>query len=120
MTTLAVPTATPVRRPARKLWVWLIPVVAAAAAASGYLGYTAWGSNRAAAAASANKFYTVTAGEMQVKVHKDGELTSVNNTEIMSLVEGISTIVQIVKEGALVNAGDVLVQLDSSAIRQKI
>jgi multidrug efflux pump subunit AcrA (membrane-fusion protein) len=28
--------------------------------------------------------------------------------------------VQIVKEGASVNAGDVLVQLDSSAIRQKI
>jgi len=66
------------------------------------------------------KFYTVTPSEMQVKVHKDGELQALNNTEIVSNVEAMATIVQIVKEGAIVNAGDVLVELDSSAIRQKI
>jgi HlyD family secretion protein len=66
------------------------------------------------------KFYTVTPTEMQVKVFKDGELQALNSTEIVSNVEGIATIVQIVKEGAFVNVGDVLVEFDSSTIRQKL
>ncbi|MDB5295233.1 MAG: czcB 2 [Phycisphaerales bacterium] len=124
MTTIPVPTASPAAAGpsrARRKWWYLVPVLgllAVAAAAAAYV-------NRATLFAggggpAAFKYYQVAAGEMQVKVHKDGELQSVNNTEIMCLVEGLSTIVQIVKEGATVSAGDVLVQLDSSAIRQKI
>jgi HlyD family secretion protein len=125
MTMMAVPppAIAPVSRPAgRRWWVWfvLLPAGSALAAAGGYWGWTNWSASRAAAAATPVKWHLVAAGEMQVKVHKDGELQAVNNTEIMSLVEGVSTIVQIVKEGAFVNAGDTLVTLDSSLIRQKI
>lgn len=73
-----------------------------------------------AASAQAGKFYAVAPVDFDVKVAKDGELAAVNNIDILNLVEGQSTIVQIVKEGALVKKGDVLVELDSSEIRQKI
>src|SRR6185437_1335279 len=66
------------------------------------------------------KFFSVTPTDMEIKVSKDGELQAVNNIDVQCLVEGGSTIVQIVKEGAFVKKGDVLVVLDSSAIRQKI
>src|SRR5438309_1805429 len=112
MTTIALPTA-PLepRSSRRRWWVWVLPLAVAALAAAGYWAWTGWSASRADAAAN-YKFQPVVAGEMQVKVHKDGELQSVENVEIMSMVEGLSTIVQIVKEGAYVNQGDVLVQLD--------
>jgi HlyD family secretion protein len=120
MTMTAVPTAPPASRsPGRRWWVWVIPLAVAALAAAGYWAWTGWSAARADSAAN-YKFQPVAPAEMQVKVHKDGELQSVENVEIMSLVEGLSTIVQIVKEGAYVNQGDVLVQLDGSLIRQKI
>ncbi len=66
------------------------------------------------------KFYNVQPAQLDVKVVKDGELQAVKNIDIPSLVEGASTIVQIVKEGSVVKKGDVLVVLDSSTIRQKL
>ena len=57
---------------------------------------------------------------LDVMVVKDGELQAVENIELISKVEGRTTITDIVKEGASVKAGDVLVQLDSATIRQQI
>jgi HlyD family secretion protein len=68
----------------------------------------------------AGKFYAVAPIDLDVKVAKDGELQAVNNIDILNLVEGSSTIVQIVKEGAYAKKGDTLVELDSSEIRLKI
>jgi multidrug resistance efflux pump len=68
----------------------------------------------------AGKFHPVAAMDLDVKVAKDGELQAVNNVDVLNQVEGVSTIVEIVKEGAVVKKGDTLVELDSSEIRQKI
>lgn len=120
MTTLAVPTDAPLPERSRK-WLGLVAVVGLLLliGVGFYFGrsYLAAGNDNGIADF---KFYSITPSEMQVKVFKDGELHALNSTEIMSNVEGIATIVQIVKEGAIVNAGDVLVELDSSAIRQRI
>src|SRR5687768_14332246 len=66
------------------------------------------------------KFFAVTPAELNVKVYKDGDLQAVNNIDVMCMIEGGSTIVQLVKEGEHVKKGDVIVVLDSSQIRLKI
>src|SRR5687767_1784528 len=58
--------------------------------------------------------------DLDVKIVKDGELQAVNAIEIQSEVEGQTTIQTLVKEGASVKKGGVLITLDSAAIRQKI
>lgn len=103
----------------RKWMVWLLVPIVVLLALGGYWGYVKWSSRSGPALAGA-KFYPVVPVEMTIKVDKDGELQAVNNIDVQCLVEGGSTIVQIVKEGAFVKKGDVLVVLDSSAIRQKI
>lgn len=120
MTTFAVPTDAPLPERGRR-WLWTTAIVGLLL----IVGTLAWFGRSYILPSSGSdladfKFYTVTPTEMQVKVFKDGELQALNSIEILSNVEGIATIVQIVKEGSSVNAGDVLVELDSSAIRQKI
>ncbi|MEM6313277.1 MAG: hypothetical protein AAF743_04280, partial [Planctomycetota bacterium] len=64
-------------------------------------------------------YHTVQRTDLEVTVRKDGELQSVNSTEIVSRVEGNSTIVELVDEGSYVKTGDLLVRLDSSAIERE-
>ncbi|HEX8912896.1 MAG TPA: HlyD family efflux transporter periplasmic adaptor subunit, partial [Humisphaera sp.] len=120
MTTFAVPTLTPAQPAApRRWWVWaLVPAVLLALGGT-YWGYTAWAAGRGGVANY--KFHTVAKpAEMIVKVHKDGELQAENNVDVMSQVEGLATIVEIVKEGEFVHPGTLLVRLDSSTIHQKV
>jgi HlyD family secretion protein len=100
--------------------MWVLPLFAVGVAALAYWGWSNGWIGGGGAQGTPVKWHLVAAGEMQVKVHKDGELQAVNNIEIISMVEGLNTIVQIVKEGQYVNQGDTLVTLDSSGIRQKI
>jgi HlyD family secretion protein len=65
-------------------------------------------------------FHRVAPMDMDVKIVKDGELQAVNAIEIQSEVEGQTTIQTLVKEGTFVKKDDVLITLDSAAIRQKI
>ena len=65
-------------------------------------------------------FHRVGVMDLDVKINKDGELQAINAIEIQSEVEGQTTIQTLVKEGATVKKGDVLITLDSAAIRQKI
>ena len=66
------------------------------------------------------KFHLVTPVTLDVTVLKDGELKAINNIDVQCMVEGRTTIVQIVKEGTQVKKGDVLAELDSSLIRQAL
>ncbi|HRK29603.1 MAG TPA: HlyD family efflux transporter periplasmic adaptor subunit [Tepidisphaeraceae bacterium] len=66
------------------------------------------------------QYHRVAPMDLEVKFIKDGELQAVNNLEIASEVEGQTVVQTIVKEGATVKRGDVLVTLDSASIRQKI
>jgi HlyD family secretion protein len=117
MTALALPsTAAAARR-----WApWAIGGATALLAVIGYWLLTRPAAADAAGAAGAGRFVRVVPGEMDVKVKKDGELQAVNNDDIISLVEGQSTIVKIVREGSNVRKGDLLVELDSSTIKQNI
>jgi multidrug efflux pump subunit AcrA (membrane-fusion protein) len=83
----------------------------------------AWVFSRPATAAldsTSSMIVTLSPMDLDVKIKKDGELAAVNNIDIMSEVEGSTTIQTLVKEGATVKKGDVLITLDSSAIKQKI
>lgn len=64
--------------------------------------------------------HTVERMDLDVTVRKDGELQAVNSVEVVSLVEGGTTIVELVPEGTFVNAGDVIARLDSSSIEREL
>ena len=59
-------------------------------------------------------------GEMVVTVTEDGSLESSSNLDLKCEVPGGSTVLWIIKDGSHVNAGDELVQLDSSTIEDQI
>ncbi len=103
----------------RKWRTWALGAILAVVAMGGYGVYLRF-STMADAATPAGDFFTVASTDMVRNVIKDGELQAVNNTDIVCLVEGQTIINTLVKEGTFVKKGDVLVTLDSSAIKQKI
>src|SRR5688572_31509917 len=112
--------ATPVFLKSRRRWLpWAVATIIALGAV-GVFGLVTRLRSGSSASGAAGKYYAVAPIDLDVKVAKDGELAAVNNIDILNLVEGQSTIVQIVKEGSFAKKGDVLVELDSSDIRQKI
>ena len=105
--------------PSRRWIVWPAGAILATAAVAIFWGATKVSSNDTAAG-DFGKFYTVTPVDLDIKVRKDGELQAVNNTDVLCQVEGRSTVVYLVKEGEAVKKGDLLVELDSSTLRQSL
>lgn len=68
----------------------------------------------------ASSFFTLEPMDLEIVVKKDGELQAQRNIEIPNNVEGTSTIVWIIREGAAVEKGEPLAILDSSQITQRI
>ena len=64
--------------------------------------------------------YDVTKGPLVVTVTEDGNLESASNKELKSQVKGGSSILFIVEDGTRVEAGDLLVELDSSGIESQL
>lgn len=83
-----------------------------------------WGVRRISAGpgkvAITGKFFTVNPMDLDITVRKDGELQAVNNLDVLCKVEGRSTMVYLVKEGENVKKGDLLVEIDSSTLRQTL
>ncbi|HEY8667408.1 MAG TPA: HlyD family efflux transporter periplasmic adaptor subunit [Tepidisphaeraceae bacterium] len=101
----------------RRSPAWLaLPALILLAAVGGWI----WKHQHFAADPVVGTFYNVVRMPMDVKVTKDGELQAVNNIDVVCLVEGQTTIQTIVKEGASVKKGDVLITLDASQIQQKL
>ena len=67
-----------------------------------------------------NMFHTVRRGDLLISVVEGGALKAVNESIIRSEFEGISRIISIVPEGAYVKKGDLLVELDSSELRDRV
>jgi HlyD family secretion protein len=76
-------------------------------------------------AASSNPgIYTVRRGNLSITVTESGDIEALNSMDIQSEVEGRTTIISIVDEGTIVTPEDVnnkvLVELDSSSIKEKL
>ena len=69
--------------------------------------------------------FTVKRGDLTISVTESGDVKPVNSVDIMSEVEGETTLISIVDEGTLitsedVNSGKVLAELDSSRIKEEL
>lgn len=64
--------------------------------------------------------FTARVGDFEVSVPASGELIAAKQTEIASQVDGRAAITYIIDEGATVEAGDILIKLDDSEVRDEI
>ena len=64
--------------------------------------------------------HTIQRGDLVISVTEQGTLESSSNTEIKCKVKGGSTVLSVIEAGTEVQPGDLLVQLDASAIEDKI
>lgn len=102
-----------------KLWRRLILAVCFI----GVVGAVAWASwtlsRSTGALADVNKF-TVTSRTFNVVLKEKGELKAAKSTDIICEVEGRSTIITLIPEGTAVKEGDLLVELASDQIEDRI
>ena len=105
--------------PARKLWFWpLMGLCAVAAGVGAWLGYRRMPAK--ATLPPEATFYHVVPMDLPIRIQKEGELQAVNNIDVVCMVEGGTTLTELVKEGTFVHKGDLLVRMDASAIQQKV
>jgi len=84
--------------------------------------------NKSSSSSVPNKslsIFTVHRGGLTISVTESGDIKALNSTDIQSEVEGRTTIISIVDEGTYitpedVNNGKVLVELDSSSIKERL
>lgn len=67
-----------------------------------------------------NQFHTVKRSDMLISVVEGGALKAVNESIIRSEFEGMSRIISIVPEGSYAKKGDLLVELDSSELKDRL
>lgn len=96
--------------------IGIIAVVALLVCAVAVFGYRKW----TAPKAEEMQFYKVKRGDMLISVVEGGALRAVKESVIRSEFEGISRIISIVQEGSYVKSGDVLVELDSSELKDRV
>ncbi len=86
----------------------------------GFAAYTLMPASEQGTMVDASFLHTVTRGELAVSVTELGTLESSNNTEIKCRVRGNNTVTFVVESGTEVQAGDLLVELDTLAIEEEI
>jgi len=67
----------------------------------------------------ATLLHTVHRGDLVITVRERGEIKAAQNTRVLSEVEGRVTLIQLVPEGTVVAAGDIVATLDTSALAEK-
>src|SRR5262245_41538399 len=67
-----------------------------------------------------NAFYQVKRADMLISIVEEGALRALNETVVRSSLEGLNRIIRLVPEGAYVQKGDLLVELDSSGLRDRL
>ena len=85
-------------------------------ATAAFFGIRKW----SAPEVEANQFYKVKRGDMLISVVEGGALKAVKESIIRSEFEGISRIISIVPEGTYVKQGELLVELDSSELKDRV
>jgi HlyD family secretion protein len=84
-----------------------------------------WWTSRAPEGRKELGIFTVRSGDLPITVTESGNIKALNSTDIKSEVEGQTKIISIVDEGTIitpedVNNGKVLVELDSSNIKERL
>ena len=64
--------------------------------------------------------HTVKRGDLRITVREQGELHATVNTRIASQVKGRATLIYLIQEGAMVQKGDRLAELDVSGVEDKL
>src|SRR6185503_9194059 len=98
------------RRPGLNVALGLLLLFAA------FIGIRKW----TASAPVQNQFHTARRGDMLISVLEGGALKAVKEAIIRSEFEGISRIISIVPEGTYVKQGQMLVELDSSELKDRV
>ncbi len=106
----------------RLRWLLILVVVVAAATVVVFLRarFSTSGHSNGKVAA-----FTVVRDDLTISVTQNGDIKAINSKDIQSEVEGRTTIISIVDEGTYitpedVNNGKILVELDSSDIKEKL
>ena len=94
----------------------IVIVAAVVLCAGAVVGFQKW----RAPAPEQNQFFKVKRGDMLISVVEGGALRAVKESVIRSEFEGISRIISIVPEGTYVKAGDIVVELDSSELKDRV
>jgi HlyD family secretion protein len=102
------------RQKFRRMGATLVAALVICAAA--FYGFRKW----AAPPPVQNQFYKVKRGDMLISVVEGGALRAVKESIIRSEFEGISRIISIVPEGTYVKEGQLLVELDSSELKDRV
>ncbi len=85
-------------------------------ATGAFVGFRKWNAPKV----ERNEFYKVKRGDMLISVVEGGALKAVKESIIRSEFEGISRIISIVPEGTEVKQGELLVELDSSELKDRV
>jgi multidrug resistance efflux pump len=67
-----------------------------------------------------NAFYQVKRADMLISIVEDGALRALNETVVRNSLEGVNRIIYLVPEGSYVQKGDLLVELDSAGVKEKL
>jgi len=100
--------------------VSVVVVVAGLAAWTLTGGDSAEGASASGSAVEGAQWYRVEPKSFDLNIVASGELQASDQTEVKSSVEGRVSIVEIVDEGTFVEKGDVLVELESASIAEKV
>jgi HlyD family secretion protein len=98
-----------------KPWIWIALLLVAAGVWRGGIALGLFGSTTVVELKGAR----VKKGPLTISVLVRGNLSAKDATSVKSEIEGQTTIISLIKEGALVKPGDLLCELDSSALIEK-
>jgi len=106
---------------------WILMVFICIASIASISGLTLFNKNPgdSGSSSSGTGLFTVKRGDLTISVTESGSIKAVNTKDIKSQVEGRATIVNIVPEGTMitaedVNNGKILVELDSSELKEQL
>ena len=67
-----------------------------------------------------NAFFEVKRGDMLISVTEEGALRALNETVVRSSLDGLNRIINLVPEGTHVKKGELIVELDSSTLKDRL